>query len=217
MKKPIQIAIADDHQLVRDGLISLLKEYDEVKVLFDVSDGKELLHQLKAHRPDIILLDVEMPVMKGKEALEKISIRYPKIKVIMISQYFNDAYIIDYIKAGACGFLPKNCSIEKILDALFAVQETGCYYDSKVSAAMASLLKSTPIVENTVFDVAFTKQEMKIIKLICQKKTNNEISEELSLSVRTIEGHRYNIGKKTNTNNTMDLIEHATQNGLLNL
>ena len=218
MKKPIQIAIADDHKLMRDGLISLLNEFeDDVKVLFEVDNGKELLHLLKAHKPDIILLDIEMPVMNGKEALEKILIRYPKMKVVMISQYFTDAYIVDYIKNGACGFLPKSCSVDKILDALYAVQENGCYYDNKVSAAMADLLKKTPKIENTELDTSFTKQEIKIIKLICQKKSNQEIAEELHLSVRTIEGHRYNICKKTKTNNSMDLIEYAIKGGILNV
>jgi DNA-binding NarL/FixJ family response regulator len=197
MKKPINIAIVDDHTFLREGLISLLKEVDDIQVLFDVSNGKEMLDMLKTHKPDIILLDIEMPVMNGKEALERLRIKYPKIKVLMISQHFNDAFIIEYIRNGACGFLPKNCSSEKIVDALFSVQSQGSYYDNKVSEAMATLLKKIPLApEDKYSDTAFTKQEIKVIKLICNKKTNPEIADELNISTRTVEGHRYNISKK---------------------
>lgn len=217
MKKIIHIAIVDDHQITRDGLISLLKEYDEVQVLFDAGNGKELLDKLKVHRPDIILLDIAMPIMNGKEALEKIQLKYPKIKVIMMSQYFDNGHIIEFIKSGASAFLPKNCNIDKILDAIYAVHETGEYYDNKVSAAIAAVLKKTPTNLKVVADTEFTKQEIKIIKLVCLKKSNAEIADELNVSVRTIESHRYNISKKTNTSNTMDLIDHAVKNGILNL
>jgi DNA-binding NarL/FixJ family response regulator len=215
MKKPINIAIVDDHTFLREGLISLLKEIDNIQVLFDVSNGKEMLDMLTIHKPDIILLDIEMPIMNGKQALERLRIKHPKIKVLMLSQYFNDSFIIEYIKDGACGFLPKNSSSDKILNALFSVHETGCYYDNKVSATMASLLKKTPTVpENKYLDTPFTKQEITIIKMICSKKTNLQIANTLNVSERTIEGHRYNISKKTKTNNPMDLIAYAFKNGL---
>lgn len=217
MKKPIHIAIADDHVVLRQGLISLLAEYEEINVLFDVSNGKELMDALKTSKPEIILLDIEMPVMNGKEALEKIQIKYPKIKVIIISQYFDDAHILKFIKNGACAFLPKNCNIDKILDAINYVHEHGYYYDNKVSAAMATMLKKIPIDDKIVADTEFTKQEINVIKLVCIKKTNAEIADELNVSIRTIESHRYNISKKTNTTNTIDLIEHAVKNGILNL
>ena len=217
MKKPIHIAIVDDHVIMRQGLISLLAEYDEINILFDANNGKELMDNLKSSKPDIVLLDISMPIMNGKEALEKIQLKYPKIKVIMMSEYFHDEHIIEFIKAGACAFLPKNCNIDKLLDAFNYVYEHGYYYDNRISAVLASMLKKTPIDTKVVADTEFTKQEIKIIKLVCLKKSNVEIADELHVSVRTIESHRYNISKKTNTTNTMDLIEHAERNGILNL
>lgn len=217
MKKPIHIAIVDDHVIMRQGLISLLAEYDEINILFDANNGKELMDHLKSSKPDIVLLDISMPIMNGKEALEKIQLKYPKIKVIMMSEYFHDEHIIEFIKTGACAFLPKNCNIDKLLDAFNNVYELGYYYDNRISAVLASMLKKTPIDTKVVADTEFTKQEIKIIKLVCLKKSNVEIADELHVSVRTIESHRYNISKKTNTTNTMDLIEHAERNGILNL
>jgi DNA-binding NarL/FixJ family response regulator len=218
MTKPIHIGIVDDHLVLRQGLVSLLKEYDNLNIIISEDNGKELMAALKNSKPDIILLDIEMPVMNGREALEKIKIKYPKIKVIMMSQYFDDSYIVEFIKNGACAFLPKNCDIEKIVDAIHMVYEHGHYYDNKVSAAMAAMLKKSPSTINEVVpDTEFTKREVEILKLICAKKSNIDIAEELSLSVRTIEGHRYNISKKTNTSNTIELIEYAIHNNILKI
>ena len=211
MTKPIHLAIVDDHLVLRQGLIALLKEYDNLNIIFDVSNGKELLAELKTNKPDIILLDIEMPIMNGKEALEKIQLKYPKIKVIIMSMYFNDDYIVEFIKNGACAFLPKNFDIEKIVDAIQSVYELGYYYDNKVSAAMAAILKNAPVKEDLVPGTEFTAREIEILKLIYTKKSNNEIAEELCVSVRTVEGHRYRISKKTKTNNPMELIEYLNQ------
>ena len=135
-----------------------------------------------------------------------------------MSQYFDDSYIVEFIKNGACAFLPKNCDIEKIVDAIHMVYEHGHYYDNKVSAAMAAMLKKSPSTINEVVpDTEFTKREIEILKLICARKSNIDIAEELSLSVRTIEGHRYNISKKTNTSNTIELIEYAIHNNILKI
>lgn len=216
MKKRIHLGIADDHLVLRQGLISLLKEYDHLNIVLSVNNGKELMEELKKTKPDIILLDIEMPLMNGREALEKITIHYPKIKVIMISQYFTDAYIIEFIKNGACGFLPKNCDIEKIVDAIQLVHENGEYYDNKVSSAMAAVLKKTPNTINELISTTkFTIREFEIFKLICQKKSNSEIADNLHLSIRTIEAHRLNIYKKSNTSNIFELIEYAILNNLL--
>lgn len=203
----IKIGIADDHKLLRQGLISLLKEYDHLTVVLEANNGIELLKILKKDKPDIILLDIEMPEMGGKEALGLIRVKYPKIKVIMMSMHFNDAYIVEFIQNGACAFLPKNCDIDKILDAIQTVHELGYYYDSKVSKAMADLLKrkTAPLAP----PIELTNKETIILRMICVKMSNAEIAQDLNLSIRTVEGHRYNIIKKTNTSSLDDLIEFA--------
>jgi DNA-binding NarL/FixJ family response regulator len=215
MNKKIKIGIADDHKLLRQGLISLLSEYDHLHVLLEANNGVELLKALTKHEPDIILLDIEMPEMDGKEALMLIRVKYPTIKVMMMSMHFNDAYIVEFIQNGACAFLPKNCDIDKILDAIQAVHEIGCYYDSKVSKAMADLIKTKTIVIPQETDAEFTPREVNIIKLICSKRTNLEIAEILNLSIRTVEGHRHNISKKANVNNVTDLIEYMTKHHII--
>jgi two-component system response regulator DegU len=215
MNSKIQIGIADDHKLLRQGIISLLSEYDHLKVVIDVNDGEELLEALRKSKPHVILLDIEMPRMNGKEALERILAKYPKIKVIMMSMHFNDAYIIEFIQNGAAGFLPKNCDIEKIVEAIESVKENGYYYDDKVSLAMANLLKCSPAVPSVVCTTDFSVREMQIMKLVYQKRTNTEISDILHISVRTIEGHRLKISKKSMTTSSNDLIEFMNKYRLL--
>ena len=219
MSKKINIAIADDHLVLRQGLVSLLKEYDDLHVMIDVNDGKQLLDALKHKRPDVILLDIEVPNMNGKVALEKIQLKYPQLKVIMMSMHFNDSYIVEDIRKGACAFLPKNCDIDKIVDAIYAVRDNGFYYDDKVSLAMAATLKKMPHVEDIVLvqGTEFTKRELEILKLICRKYSSADIALELNLSIRTIEGHRHNIARKTNITDTPKLIQFALQHKLVKL
>lgn len=217
MAKPINLAIVDDHSVFRHGLIALLKEFDNLNIVFDVSNGKELLAELKHKKTDVILLDIEMPMMDGKEALDKIKLKYPKIKVIMMSSHFNDNYIVEFIKSGACAFLPKNCDVEIILTAVNSVYEFGYYYDDKVSNAMASMLKNPSNTEDLIPDIIFTSREIEILKLIFNKKSNYEIADTLNVSVRTIEGHRYRISKKTKTNNPVELMDFIYQNNLFKI
>jgi len=219
MKKPIKIGIADDHLFVRQGLISLLKEFEEIKVLFDVGNGKEVLEKLKNQMPDIILLDIEMPVMDGAEVFDKIKIKYPAIKVIIISSHYKDAYIIEFVKKGAAGFLSKNSSIEKIVEVVTAIYKEGYYYDSAISLIMSKAISHT--LENSAVvhrpDLNLTDREIFVIRLICLNKTSIEIAKELFISVRTVEGHRLHIRQKTNCKNPLDLITFSIQNNLIRI
>jgi DNA-binding NarL/FixJ family response regulator len=215
MNKIIKLGIAEDHLVLRQGIISLLNDYENIEVIFDVNNGKELLDAIKNNKPDIVILDIEMPTMDGKESLEKIKLNYPDVKVIILSMHFEDAFIYEFIKNGACAFLPKQCSIDSLVGAIHNVYIVGHYYDAKVSEAMANMIKKNTASNTIINDAIFTSREINIIKLICQRKTNKEIAEELELSVRTVEGHRYNISKKTGINNTLDLVDFATKNKLL--
>ena len=219
MTKLIQIGIAEDHLLTRQGLISLLKEFEGINVMFDVANGRELLDTLKKSVPDIILLDIEMPVMNGREVFEKIKVKYPKLKIIIISMHFKDSYIIEFVKKGASSFLNKNSSIEKIVDALFSVHEHGFYYDNTVAMIMAKSIASNciPPSEDILELTDITSREIEIIRLICLNKSNKEIAESLSISVRTVEGHRLHIMKKTNCKNALELTTFAIQNNFVSV
>lgn len=217
MNRPIQIGIAEDHLLTRKGYIALLKEFEGMNVLFDVANGRELLEALKKELPDIILLDIEMPLQNGKEAFEKIKLKYPTLKVIILSSYFYDSYIIDFIKKGANAFLSKNSTIEKVVEALQSVHEQGYYYDSGVALILAKTISgnSLPPGEDILVTTDLTGREIEIIRLICLSKSNKEIADYLNISIRTVEGHRLNLMKKTNCKTALDLTRFALQNNLV--
>jgi len=132
MKPKITIAIAEDHALLRDGTISILEKYDEFTVLFGAENGKDLMNKLETSIPDILLLDITMPVMDGMEALELIKIHYPQIKVIMHSSHYNRSYIKASFKAGAVAFLSKNCLVEEMIETIKLTHQNGFFYNKFV-------------------------------------------------------------------------------------
>jgi DNA-binding NarL/FixJ family response regulator len=217
MKKLIHVGIAEDHLLVRQGIVNLLKEYEDIIVLFDVGNGVELLDELKKSKPEVVLLDIEMPVMNGKEALLKIREKFPKIKVIVISSHFEDAYVIEFVTAGACGFLPKNIDIEKVVDAIYTVHEQGFYFDNRVSIMLAQTLidrnKSNPVF----VEAELTVREKEIVELVCNDKTTREIADMLCLSTRTVEGYRKTIMEKVGAKNTLGLISYAVKHKIIKM
>ncbi len=212
MKEKINIAIAEDHDIVREGLVALLKDHPLISVLFDSSNGKELCDQLRIAKPHIIILDLEMPVMSGKEAFEKIKQKYPKIKIVIISATFNDSVIIDYLKKGASSFLYKNCKFDKLVNAIVTVHEQGVYYDEEVSKILA---KEISLPAETLSKTEFSELEINILKLIRDGLTSKEIGERLFLNNRTVEWHRSQMIKRTHTKNAPDLIAFGIKHGFL--
>lgn len=214
MKKNIRIAVAEDHELVRQGIVNLLSEEENFTVVADVSNGSLLLNEFRTHSIDIVLMDLEMPIMGGKEALKVISQRYPAVKVIILSMHYSDDFIVDCISAGARGFLPKNCDIEKVVDAINAVYFQGYYFDDKMSKALLFQVMENKDVKPVFSNEPLTRRELDIVSCICDGKTNKDIAIELFLSVRTVEVHRKNIARKTHATNVAGVVIYAIKNGL---
>lgn len=212
----IVIGIAEDHDLVREGMVALLKGSELIQVAFDVNNGKDALEACKEFSPDILLLDIEMPVMSGKEVLKVIKVKYPKIRVIIVSAFFAEPFVVEFIKTGANAFLPKNCNSAKVIEAIVSVYNQGAYFDSDVSIMLARQLAGEKLNAKTS-NISFTPTEISIITLICKNKINKEIAETLALSQRTVEWHRSNIMRKINSKNVSALIIYAIQNRLVNV
>ncbi|NRA10909.1 MAG: response regulator transcription factor [Crocinitomicaceae bacterium] len=217
MKKPIRIAIAEDHALVRQGMVALLKEEKDINLVFDVSDGSALLQQLKKNKVDVVLLDLEMPIVNGHQALRIIAERYSTVHVIIISMHYSDPFISECITMGAKGFLPKNCDFETVVDAIYAVHEQGYYFDDKISRSLLKKLEKDKEQGTTISGNPLTSREHQILELICNGKTNKIIAELLAISIRTVESHRKSISDKTNSHNIAGLVLYAVKNELYNL
>ena len=212
----IKIALAEDHQLVRQGMVSLLSEEPGIDVVFDVSNGAELLEELKSKKVDVILLDLDMPIISGQQALKVIVKKYPETSVIIISMHYADEFISECVTAGARGFLPKNCDIEKVVDAIYAVNEQGYYFDDNVSKAILYKLVGKKDVSPKSGNEIMSEREIQIVELLCEEKTTNEISEILSLSPRTVETYRNRIFDKTKSKNVVGVVLYAIKYGIYN-
>lgn len=213
----IKIGIVDDHYLLREGLINLLKNYPKINVVLEAENGKALLDALNHQYVDVILLDLELPVMSGGEAFEIIKSKHPDLKVIILSSHFNASYVIEYLKKGVCAFLNKNSRTSKIVEAIFSVYETGRYIDTALSLilakATANSLEGKDREERP--DLNLSLREIEIIELICRGLQNTEVANKLCLSVRTVEWHRMHIWKKTKCKSVPELISYAIQHNLI--
>lgn len=213
MSDKIKIAIAEDHQLMRQGMVSLLKEEEHLDVVFDVGNGQELLNELKTNHVDIILLDLDMPIISGQQALKVINKEFPSTLVIIISMFYSDDFISECITGGARGFLPKNSDIEEVINAIDSVYSQGYYFDDKISSALLHKLVSEENVKPYFNNDELTKKEIEVTQLICEGHSNKEIAAILQNSVRTIEGHRNSIKEKSNSKNSAGIVIYAIKKG----
>lgn len=211
----IKIAVADDHALVREAVKTLLESEKSIQILFEACNGRELLDKIPGNMPEIILLDIEMPILSGKEALRILKQRFNKIKVIVLTSHDQRDLIIDFIKMGASAFLPKDCNRAKLIEAILAVHTDGTYFDKKVAEVMAKELAAGIHVTHEEGKIKFSETELSIIKMLCQLKISKEIADALNLSTRTVEWHRVNIMNALKTKDIDVLILYAIKNELV--
>lgn len=213
--RPIKIAIADDHEIFRDGFKLLLKNQQELELAGEAENGRELLEVAQREQPDVAIIDIKMPVMDGIEACKQIKKRFPDMKVIALSMFNDDNLIVDMLEAGARGYLLKNTNKHELLQATKTVYEGSTYYCAATSAKLTKMIaesKFNPYRNHPV--QKFTNRETDIIKLICQQYTNKEIAEMLGLSIRTVESHREKIQEKTGAKNAIGVVVYAIKHGI---
>jgi DNA-binding NarL/FixJ family response regulator len=212
---PIRIVLADDHEIFRDGFAGLLKKQDEIQLIGEAADGKELIIITEKLKPDVILTDIKMPNMDGIEAAKILTQKFPHIYVIALSMFNDDNLVIDMMEAGAKGYLLKNAHKTEIIEAIKAVHKQEMYYCKQTSNKLIQLLaKSKSDFHKEQVRPKFTSKEIEVISLICQQCFNDEISKQLYLSVRTIEGYRKKIQEKMMVRNTAGIVVYAIKNGI---
>lgn len=215
MAQKIKIAVVDDHYLFRQGLIGLLSDYDDLKVVFEAGNGRELLSQLKKHQPHIVLLDIQMPDLNGQEATVEIRRLYPEVKIIVITMHTDEALIFDLMKKGIHGFLTKDKSVDHVIEAIYSVREKGFYYTEEVTKAMLSGVRNKQKLKTSLSSSNLSDREVEIIQLICKQYSIKEIAEYLALSPRTVETHKENILVKTDSKNIAGIVLYAVEHQLL--
>lgn len=206
----ISVIIADDHIIFRKGLRTILNEIPEIKVIAEASNGSELLLLLKEHQPDIILMDIKMPLMDGLEATALISEKYPQINVIALTMHEEIGYFNKMIDAGAMGFLLKKTNKDELEKAIKTVMDGDNYFSQEF---ITSINKHT--MPKRASNIQLSVREKEVLDLICKGHSNVEISKFLGISQRTIDGHRSRLFEKTGAKNAPNLVLFAIKNGLI--
>lgn len=215
----IRLAIADDEVLIRRGLELLIKDFEAIDLVMEADNGQDLLDQLaKADtKPDVLIMDMRMPVMDGVETAKRLSNEYPDIRIIILSTYFSKAFVLNMLEIGAAAYLPKNTSPEEMEQTIRGVMEKGFYYNDAVMGIVRENLTKKKKPSLPGFEVELTKREREILQLICEQYTNSEIADKLFISARTVEGHRNNLLQKLNCRNTAGLVAIAIQQDLIQI
>lgn len=209
-----RIALADDHQLFRNGLKILLGAFPDFEVTVEASNGSELLRALELYKTDIVLMDISMPEMDGVEATSRITTRYPDMKVIALSMYGEEEYYYRMVDAGAKGFILKDSDINDVREAIMAVSKGGNYFSQELLYHVIRKIKSR---EQEVKSSSLSKREKEILLKICEGLSNHEIADALFISKRTVDKHRANLLAKTNSKNTASLILYAIKHRIIEI
>jgi len=221
--KETTIVLVDDHSLVRDGIKALLETEQDLKVIGEGSDGSEAITLVEEKKPDILIVDIRMPNMTGIEAVEKLSTLSSDVKCIILSMHDSEEYILQSVTAGAKGYLLKDTGKVEFIKAIHTVRDGGKYYSGDISNVLVNnLLNPNKETIETVTKALptdnpfeLTNKEIQVLGLVLSGLTNKQISEKLQNSKRTVETHRFNLMRKMEVKNLMDLAKKAQEFNLV--
>jgi DNA-binding NarL/FixJ family response regulator len=211
----IRVLLADDHTLVRAGIRALLERLPEVDVVGEASDGREVLSRVKAHPPDVVLMDIGMPGLNGLEAAARLTREFPQVRVVMLSMHQNDEYVWQALKVGAAGYLLKKSATAELKTALHRVMDREIYLSREISAR---LLKKFPLGEiarrKSPFEQLSDRQR-EVLQLIAEGQNTKAIAEILHVSPKTVEYHRKKLMDALNVYDIPGLVRFALRTGLV--
>ena len=214
----IKIAIADDHKIFRDGIKMALSNKENLKILWEAEDGKDMMHKISIKMPDVLLMDIRMPEIDGINAIQILRKEYEKVKIIVLTMYDDNQMITKMMEMGANAYLTKTTDPEEIYEAILTCMNEDYYFNDLVNAAVMGKLMQKKSVRQIYADslpVTFSEKEIKILQLLSEDKTTEEISKVIFLSPRTIETIRQNMKSKVNAKTIGGLIMYAMRNKLI--
>ena len=210
-----KIILVDDHTLFRNGLRILLNNLKNFQVVGEAANGEEFIDLLDQVTADLVLLDIDMPVMDGIEAAKIALQKFPGLKIITLSMYGEEDYYYKMVDAGVKGFLLKNSDMNEVKNALETVYDGGNYFSSELLQTLVSSLRTSTKTKEPHIDLS--EREIEILILICQGLSNQEIADQLYISKRTVDKHRANILEKSQCKNTAQLVMYAIKNQLVEI
>ncbi len=211
-----RVVLADDHALIRSGLRTLLERDQEFDVVGEAANGVEVLQVIEQQRPDVLLLDLSMPHLNGIDTAQRLRDIIPVLKVVVVSMYADEAYVLRALKAGVRGYVLKQSSEHDVVDAVRAVQAGYAYFSPEVSKLLADDfvrdLKSRNVTDP--YD-QLTFRERQVMQRLAEGRSNKDVATILNVSLSTIESHRYSIFQKLNVHSIAELVLYAVRRGLL--
>ncbi len=215
----INILLVDDHDIVRDGIIALLEDEVGFNIIDEAETGKEALECCENYGGDIdlLIMDINMPVMDGIEATQRINEDYPDIKILALTMMDEDQHIRQMIEAGASGYIMKSSDKLELVDAITTILDGKHYFsDDATQRVMMDLVQGTD-KSNSTDPAKLTDREIEVLELIVKENTNQQIAEQLYISTRTVDAHRRNLLQKTGAKNTAGLVTYAIKHNLVDI
>ena len=210
----IRILIADDHGVIRAGLRALLAGFPDLNVVGEATDGSEVLGKSMELKPDIVLMDLSMPNLGGIEATRLLSQRVPEVRVLILTVHEDESLLKEVIRAGAAGYVVKRAAQEDLIHAIRVVARGDLYVHPSMTRALFAE-PSPSAVPAIARSETLTLREIEVLQLLAKGHTNRQIAEQLSLSPRTVEGHRANLSSKLGLRSRVELVEYAEKHGLM--
>lgn len=215
----LRLLLVDDHGVVRSGLRMLLETEEDIEIVGEASGGLEAIDLVQKLRPNIVLMDVQMSDMNGIEATQEIKRVSPETAVLTLTMYENEQYLLEMLKAGASGYIPKRAAPDELVEAIRTVQQGNVFlYPTVANLLVQNYLDTQNGVEEEDEDIdILTSREQEVLVLIAEGLTNPEIAEKLFISVKTVDRHRENMMQKLNVHSRIDLVKFAIKNELISL
>lgn len=213
----LRIAITDDHALFRKSLSLLVGSFENMEVLLEASNGKDLLEKLKSVSVDILLLDIEMPEMDGFETSQKISELYPNIKVLILTLRNEEDVIRKLMSIGIHGYFTKNTDPSELRNAISRLNDGGFYFEKSLTAIIQNILEDSTIISKAQEVLIFTEREMEIVRLTLKEYSGTQIAYELNISPKTVEKHKRNLMEKIGSKNFIGVLVYALLHDFISL
>jgi NarL family two-component system response regulator LiaR len=211
----IKVLVADDHAVLREGICALLAHYEGVTVVGQASNGAQTIEQVGSLQPDIVLMDVSMPGMDGLEATREIKTRWPKTRVVVLTQHENEEYVFPLLKAGASGYVLKKAGGDELVEAIRVVSNGGTFLDPSIAQQVVEhAVQTSP---DSSPSPRLTERECEVLRLIAEGMSTREIADTLQVSANTVITHRSNIMEKLDVHNRAELVKYAIRKKLIQI
>ena len=214
--KKIRVLIADDHNLMRDGVKALLEKTPELEIIAEASDGLEAIRCIGTHRPNIVLMDIGMTPLNGLDATSRITREYPDVRVIILSMHANEEYVLQALRAGAAGYLLKDCKKQELINAILSIASGKTYLSSQVSRHVIDTYVQSVGAETSPLE-QLTPRQRQILRLVAEGRTNKEMAQLLNVSIKTVDTHRTLLMQRLDIHDVAGLVRFAIKVGLISV